>query len=91
MERNIIKQGYEIINSRYKMTASETKFVLGAIAQIKMEDEDFHEYIIPVADLEEKLQFSKNKHTRLKAFAKSLMSKPLEIPTDDGFEVYNWF
>lgn len=91
MERNIIKQGYEIINSRYKMTASETKFVLGAIAQIKMEDEDFHEYVIPVADLEEKLQFSKNKHTRLKAFAKALMSKPISIPTDDGFEVYNWF
>jgi len=91
MERNIIKQGYEIINSRYKMTASETKFVLGALAQIKMEDEDFHEYIIPVADLEEKLKFAKNKHTRLKAFAKALMSKPLAINTDDGFEVYNWF
>jgi plasmid replication initiation protein len=91
MERNIIKQGYEIINSRYKMTASETKFVLGAIAQIKMEDEDFHEYIIPVADLEDKLKFAKNKHSRMKAFAKSLMSKPLDLDTGNGFEVYNWF
>jgi len=91
MERNIIKQGYELINSRYKLTTSETKFVLGAIAQIKMEDKDFHEYIIPVAELEDRLQFSKNKHTRLKAFAKALMSKPLTIDTDKGFEVYNWF
>jgi plasmid replication initiation protein len=91
MERNIIKQGYELINSRYKLTTSETKFVLGAIAQIKMEDTDFHEYVIPVAELEDRLQFSKNKHTRLKAFAKALMSKPLTIDTDKGFEVYNWF
>jgi len=91
MERNIIKQGYELINSRYKLTTSETKFVLGAIAQIKMEDEDFHEYVIPIAELEDKLQFSKNKHTRLKAFAKALMSKPLTIDTGNGFEMYNWF
>lgn len=34
---------------------------------------------------------SEQNETRLKQFAKKLMSKPLEVPTNDGWIVFNWF
>ena len=89
-KRNIVKQDYKIVNARYKLNTSEIKFVLTAIAQIDADDAEFTEYEIKVSELEEKLQAEQNE-TRLKQFAKKLMSKPLELPTDDGWIVVNWF
>jgi len=88
--RNVVKQDYRIINGRYKLNTTEIKFVLTVIAQIDADDDDFVEYEIKVSELEERLQTEQNE-TRLKQFAKRLLSKPLEIPTDDGWAVFNWF
>ena len=88
--RNIVKQDYRLINAKYKLNTSEIKFILAGIAQINTDDEDFKEYEIKVSELEEKLKAEQNE-TRLKQFAKKLLSKPLEIPIDKGFIVFNWF
>jgi len=88
--RNVVKQDYRLINGRYKLNTSEIKFILTAIAQIDVDDDDFQEYEIKVSELEQRLQTEQNE-TRLKQFAKRLLSKPLEIPTDDGWAVFNWF
>lgn len=88
--RNIVKQDYKIINAKYKLNTSEIKFIMTVLAQINMNDEEFSTYEIKVSELEEKLQAEQNE-TRLKQFAKQLMSKPLEVPTDTGWIVFNWF
>jgi len=88
--RNVVKQDYRVINGRYKLNTLEIKFILTAIAQIDVNDKEFEEYEIKVSELEKKLQAEQNE-TRLKQFAKRLLSKPLELPTENGWIVVNWF
>ena len=92
MSKLTVNQDYPLVNAKYKLNVSEIKFILTAISQIDSKnDEVLKEYTIKVTDLEKKLQVEQNT-TRLKQFAKKLMSKPLEIPTEDGgFIVFNWF
>ena len=86
-----VTQDFPLVNAKYKLNTSEMKFILTAIAQIdSVEDEVLKEYEIKVSELEQKLQTEQNT-TRLKQFAKKLMSKPLEVPTEDGWIVFNWF
>lgn len=85
-----VRQDFQLVNGKYKLTTSEIKFILCALTQIKKEDIEFKEYEIKVSELEAKLQAEQNE-TRLKQFAKKIMSKPLEVPTDDGWIVANWF
>lgn len=88
--RNVVKQDYQLVNAKYKLNTSEIKFILTALAQIDTNDKRFSTYEIKVSELESKLQSEQNE-TRLKQFAKKLMSKPLEVPTSDGWIVFNWF
>lgn len=88
--RNIVKQDYQLVNAKYKLTTAEIRFVMIALTQLENDDTEFKEYEIKVSELEEKLQTEQNE-TRLKQFAKKLLSKPLEVPTEDGFIVANWF
>ena len=89
-KRNIVKQDYKLINAKYKLNTSEIKFIMAVIAQINMNDKSLEEYEIKVSELEEKLQTEQNE-TRLKQFAKKLLSKPFEIQTNTGWIVLNWF
>jgi len=86
-----VSQDFPLVNAKYKLNSSEMKFILTAIAQIdSVHDEVLKEYEIKVSELEQKLQTEQNT-TRLKQFAKKLMSKPLEVATEDGWIVFNWF
>ena len=89
--RSVVKQDYKLVNAKYKLSNSEMKFILTVLTQIdSRNDKTFQEYTIKLSELESKLQAEQN-HTTLKQFAKKLMSKPLEVPINGGFEVYNWF
>lgn len=88
--RNIVKQGYELINAKYKLNSSEVKFILNAITKINRDDTELTEYEITIKELESKFEVEQNE-TRLKQFAKKILSKPLEIPTQDGWIIANWF
>lgn len=85
-----VRQNYQLVNAKYKLDTTEIKFIMVAITQIKKEDTALQEYEIKVSDLESILGAEQN-HPRLKQFAKKIMSKPLEVPTDDGWIVANWF
>lgn len=86
-----VTQDFALVNAKYKLNTSEVKFILTAITQLDSKtDTVLQEYEIKVNELEERLQAEQNE-TRLKQFAKKLMSKPLEVPTDDGWIVANWF
>lgn len=89
--RNIVKQDFQLVNAKFKLDTSEIKFIMTALAQINADDKEFCTYEIKVSELEAKLQTEQNS-TRLKQFAKKLMSKPLEVPTEGkGWIVFNWF
>ncbi len=86
-----VSQDFPLVNAKYKLNTSEMKFILTAMTQLDSKnDEVLKEYEIKVSDLEKKLQAEQNE-TRLKQFAKKLMSKPLEVPTKDGWIIANWF
>lgn len=85
-----VRQDYQLVNAKYKLSTTEIKFILLSLTQIKKEDTEFQEYEIKVSELEAKLQAEQNE-TRLKQFAKKMMSKPLEVPTGDGWIIANWF
>jgi len=86
-----VSQDFPLVNAKYKLHTSEMKFILCAMTQLDSKnDEILQEYEIKVSELEQKLQTKQNE-THLKQFAKKLMSKPLEVPTEDGWIVANWF
>ena len=88
-----VNQDFTLVNAKYKLTPLEMKFILNAISNLdSIEDKVLEEYEIKVSELESKMQIGEGQHTRLKQFAKRIMSKPLLIEGKDGdFEVYNWF
>lgn len=88
--RNIVAQEYRLVNAKYKLTTAEMKFISLAMTQINKDNSDLKEYEIKVSELEHKLRAEQNE-TRLKQFAKKLLSKPLEVPTERGWMVANWF
>ena len=86
-----VSQDFPLVNAKYKLNTSEMKFILCAMTQLdSAQDEVLKDYEIKVSELEHKLQVKQNE-TYLKQFAKKLMSKPLEVPTEDGWIVANWF
>jgi len=88
-----VSQGYELVNAKYKLTPMEMKFILNAISHLDSKNDTIlKEYEIKVSELEQKMQIGEGQHTRLKQFAKRIMSKPLVIDGANGdFEIYNWF
>lgn len=88
--QTVIK-GNDLINARYTLTMTELKLVLCAIAQIQPDDDDFKLYEIDTRDYTD-LTGSQNKgeSTRLRSVTLDLMKKPIELPTDDGYEQMNF-
>ena len=93
MEKNqIAVQDYALVNSKYKLSPAEIKFVMLSISKIdSVKDLNFRdEYIIPISEISTAFQTEQN-YKQLRAFAKSLMSKPVTIETEGGWEIYNFF
>lgn len=85
-------QQFELINAKYKLTELEIKFILFALTKIDSKtDTDLTEYEIKISELEDNMLFSKENDSRLKKLARSLLSKPLELPTQNGWIMVNWF
>ena len=86
-KKQIAVQDYALVNSRYKLSPAEIKFVMLSISKIdSVKDLNFRdEYIIPISEISTAFQTKQN-HVQLRTFAKSLMSKPVTIETADGWE-----
>ena len=93
ISKAIVTQNFALINAKYKLSTMELKFILNAISHLdSVHDTVLQEYSITVKEIEEEIGIGKEQHSRLKTFAKKLMSKPLLIEQKNGdFEVYNWF
>lgn len=88
-EKNKIDKSYKLITARYKLSTVEQKLVLSIISLIRPTDSDFMNYQIPVNQFE--FLTSNDNARRLKKYCKDLMSKPLEIETERGWTLFNWF
>ena len=86
-------QSSNLVNARYNLSILETKFILFALTKLdSKKDTEFNdEYEIKISDLENEMLFSKDNDSKLKKFAKTLLSKPLEVKTERGWMVANWF
>ena len=90
-ERNYARQQSIIINARYALTRAEIDIVLVLLTAIHKDDKDFKDYEFTIKDLELKTDRQWNSK-QLKDTVKSLMSKPLELPREDGdWEIVGWF
>ena len=88
----IVTQNFALINAKYKLSTMELKFILNAISKLDSKhDTVLGEYSISVKEIEDEIGISEGHHSRLKTFAKKIMSKPLLIEKGKDFEVYNWF
>ncbi len=88
-EKNKVDKHYQLITARYKLSAVEQKLVLSIISMIRPTDADFMNYQIPVSQFE--FLTNNDNARRLKKYCKDLMSKPLEIETERGWTLFNWF
>lgn len=90
--RNHTRQSHIIVNARYGLSRAEIDIVLTLLTAITKEDEDFKDYQFTIKELEHKTKRQWNSQ-QLKTTIKSLMSKPLDLPTENekDWEIVNWF
>jgi hypothetical protein len=88
-KRQIITKHYSLINAQFRLSTVEMKFVLTIISLITRDDIDFFNYQIPFSRFN--FLVENNNYSRLKTSCRNLMSRPLEIKTDDGWMIFNWF
>ena len=88
-EKNRVDKDYQLITARYKLSTVEQKLVLSIISLIRTTDSDFMNYQIPISQFG--FLADNNNHQRLKKYCKDIMSKPLEVATEDGWMLFNWF
>ncbi len=91
-KRNHTRQSHIIVNARYALTRAEIDIILTLLTSITKEDKDFKDYKFTISELESKTGRKWNSK-QLKSTVKSLMSKPLELPTEheNDWEIVNWF
>jgi len=89
-ERNYVRQAPEIVNGRWSLTKQESNILLLLLGAIQKDDEDFKDYIFRIEDLEHRTKTKINSN-QLRLTVKSLMSRVLEVPTEKGYKLFNWF
>lgn len=93
--RQVIKQGFELVNARYDLNPFEMKLIMNAISEVKIEDKQFFTRKVSVKELEKELKV-KIDYSQLKAQCVELFKKPIFIPkptkkNDRSFLVASWF
>ena len=93
--RQVIKQGYELVNARYDLNPFEMKLIMNAISEIKVEDKQFYLRKVSVKELEKELK-TQLKYDRIKELCLELKKKPIFIEKSAvkgkrKFIVLDWF
>ena len=86
-KKNNMALSNSLIRSKYMLTKEEQNLIYLLISQIDKDDEDFKDYRISVADLD---NITKKEHNRarIKKLQDSILKKPLYI---DEYKAVNWF
>ena len=89
--RTIFRESPALVNGRYSLTKTENSLVMMLLTAIDKNDEDFKDYLFTKKQLEAKTGVS-YKTADLKNYAKSLMSKVLEVKeNDEKWKLFTWF
>ncbi|UZR98769.1 replication initiation protein [Chondrinema litorale] len=81
----LVTKGNDLINARYKLSPTENKLYLLAIAQIEPNDKDFQRYVVPVKKFIKMTgTSSKNVYEQIREVSESLVARRLEIPREGG-------
>lgn len=89
-QRGKIDKSYDLINSKYSVSANQSKIVLTVLSLIRPDDTEFKNYSIPVSEF--KWLVENDNYTRLRTECRKLMSQVLEIPQENGgWLLVNWF
>jgi plasmid replication initiation protein len=89
--RTIFRESPALVNGRYSLTKTENSLVMMLLTAIKKEDGDFKDYVFTKKQLEAKTGVT-YKTSELKDYAKSLMSKVLEVKeNDEKWKLFTWF
>lgn len=87
----IVTKSNILIETKYKLTTSEQKVLLTLASMIQKEDSEFKSYTLSISDFSNLLGVScNNKYTELKKITAGLMSKNLEIDSEDKFIQTPW-
>lgn len=89
--RTIFRESPALVNGRYSLTKTENSLVMMLLTAIDKNDEDFKDYVFTKKQLEAKTGVT-YKTADLKDYAKSLMSKVLEVKeSDEKWKLFTWF
>lgn len=81
----VTKSNYFIMNNRYDLTMQEQRIIFKLASMIQPDDTEFHEYLIKTKDFMEFLDLKgQSGYSELKRITKGLISKVMEIPSEDG-------
>src|SRR5664279_4851376 len=77
---NVVKKSNAFIeNARYELTITQQKLILFVMCMIRVEDDDFKTYVIPVSEIMERMGVSDSLYSRIKTESRGLMKKVLTI------------
>ena len=92
-KNGLVKQHNALISAKHGLTQVQMKIILSVIGKIHKDDEDFKNYCFYIKDFIDIISidggYEKN-YTFIKESIKSIMSKPLEIKTQEGHLICNW-
>jgi plasmid replication initiation protein len=79
-KNNIVKKSNDLIaNARYELTITQQKLILFVMCMIRVEDDDFKTYVIPVSEIMERMGVSDSLYSRIKTESRDLMKKVFTI------------
>jgi plasmid replication initiation protein len=79
-KNNIVKKSNDLIaNARYELTITQQKLILFIMCMIRVEDDDFKTYVIPVSEIMERMGVSDSLYSRIKTESVDLMKKVFTI------------
>lgn len=79
-KNNIVKKSNALIkNARYGQTLTQQKLIFFVLSMIRVEDDDFKTYVIPVSEIMERMGVSDGLYNRIKTESRGLMKKVLTI------------
>jgi plasmid replication initiation protein len=94
MKKNyLVTQSNDLIEAKHKkpLTAREQKIILTMVSMIQPDDKDFKVYDISIREFHNMLGLEGRAHyTQTKEIIENLMTKLIEIPTEDGWFLTHW-
>jgi plasmid replication initiation protein len=97
-EKNtIVKKSNDLVaNARYELTITQQKLILFVMCMIRVEDDDFKTYVIPVSEIMERMGVSDSLYSRIKTESRDLMKKVFTIEETNAAgkkdqNTYAWF